>query len=240
MTGTAVVTGAARGIGRAIAERLARDGLQTLLVDLSPRVEETAQELRSRGLSVAAVQADILDPQGREQIAQAVQARGQPLRALVNNAGITRDALLESMTEEDFLQVVRVNLGGAYLLTRRLLPLMGEGSAIVSISSRAYLGNVGQFNYAASKGGLVGMTRALALELAPRIRVNAVAPGLIATDMSLSIPERVRDRLVARIPAGRMGQPEEVAAVVSFLLSDEASYVNGQVVLVCGGRSVGA
>lgn len=237
---TAVVTGAARGIGRAVAERLSRDGFHTLLVDVSPSVAQTAAALRAQGLSAEAVQADILEPAGRDRIAQAVEARGEGLKALVNNAGVTRDGLLENMGEQDFLQVVRVNLGGAYLLTRCLVPLVREGGCVVNVSSRSYLGNVGQFNYAASKGGLVGMTRALALELAPRIRVNAVAPGLIATDMSLAIPERVRERLVARIPMGRMGQPEEVAAAISFLVSDAASYVTGQVLLVCGGRSVGA
>ncbi|MBX6342851.1 MAG: SDR family oxidoreductase, partial [Thermomicrobiaceae bacterium] len=183
--------------------------------------------------------ADMVAAAGREAIAAAVERAGGPLRALVNNAGITRDALIDKMEEDAFLQVIRVNLGGAYLLTRRLLPLFAEGGAIVNLSSRAYLGNVGQFNYAASKGGLVGLTRALALELAPRVRVNAVAPGLIATEMTMAMPEHVRQRLVERIPLGRMGVPAEVASVVAFLVSDAASYVTGQVVLICGGRSVG-
>ena len=238
--GAAVVTGAARGIGRAVAERLAREGLQAWLVDVSPAVHQAAAELQARGLAARPLQADVVTDAGREAVAGALQGAGEGLRVLVNNAGITRDALLASMEEDAFLQVVRVNLGAAYLLTRRLLPLMEDGGAVVNLSSRAYLGNVGQFNYAVSKGGLVGMTRALALELAPRIRVNAVAPGLIATAMSLAIPQRVRDQLVARIPMGRMGQPEEVASVVAFLAGPQASYVTGQVILICGGRSVAA
>jgi NAD(P)-dependent dehydrogenase (short-subunit alcohol dehydrogenase family) len=185
-----------------------------------------------------AVVADITDADGRAQVRAAV---GQaPLRALVNNAGITRDARIGKMAEADFRAVIRVNLGGAYLLTRELLDAFADGGAIVNLSSRAYFGNVGQFNYSASKGGLVGMTRALALELAPRIRVNAVAPGLTASEMTKAMPEKVLTKLVDAIPMGRMAEPSEIAGVVSTLLSPATGYVTGQVLVACGGRSLAA
>jgi NAD(P)-dependent dehydrogenase (short-subunit alcohol dehydrogenase family) len=233
VSGVAVVTGAARGIGAAIAARLADADLDPLLVDLEPSVEETAASL---GGGATAVVADITDPAGREAVRAAVGDR--PLRALVNNAGITRDARIANMSEADFRAVIRINLGGAYEMTRALLDAFADGGAIVNMSSRAYLANIGQFNYSASKGGLVGMTRALALELAPRIRVNAVAPGLTASEMTNAMPDRVLDKLVGAIPAGRMAEPEEIAEVVCALASPGTSYVTGQVVVACGGRSL--
>jgi NAD(P)-dependent dehydrogenase (short-subunit alcohol dehydrogenase family) len=167
-----------------------------------------------------------------------VGSAGGPLVGLVNNAGITRDARLAKMTPADFEAVLAVNLGAAYRLTSALVPLMADGGAIVSISSRAYLGNFGQYNYAISKGGLVGLTRALALRLAPRIRVNAVAPGLIETAMTAAMPPEVLAGLVQRIPLGRPGRPAEVADLVAFLLSAEAAYITGEVYIIGGGRSL--
>jgi 3-oxoacyl-[acyl-carrier protein] reductase len=234
----AVVTGAARGIGRAIAERLGADGLRVLLVDLDPAVEASANELGAGGVEATAVVADVTDGNGRTAVRSAVG--DVPLRVLVNNAGITRDARITKMDDEEFLAVIRVNLGSAYALTRTLLPAMAGEGTIVSLASRAYLGNVGQFNYAASKGGLVGMTRALALELAPGIRVNAVAPGLTASEMTKAMPEHVLDRLVSTIPMGRMAEPREIAETVALLASPAASYVTGQVLIACGGRSIAA
>ena len=142
------------------------------------------------------------------------------------------------MTDENFRAVLEVNLGAAYRLCSAIAPLMSDGASIVNISSRAYLGNFGQFNYSMSKGGLVGLTRALALSLAPAIRVNAVAPGLIGSEMSLAIPEEVRERMVAAIPLERMGTPEEVANLVWFLLTPLSSYITGEVIVVGGGRSL--
>ncbi|MEA2228513.1 MAG: 3-oxoacyl-[acyl-carrier protein] reductase [Solirubrobacteraceae bacterium] len=233
MSGLAVVTGGARGIGAAVAERLAADGLAPLLVDLDPAVEQTAAEL---GGGASAVVADITEPAGRDAVRAAVG--DAPLRALVNNAGITRDARIGKMDEAAFRAVIRVNLGGAYELTRALQDTFADGGAIVNMSSRAYLANIGQFNYSASKGGLVGLTRALALEFAPRVRVNALAPGLTASEMTKAMPEKVLDKLVASIPAGRMAEPEEIAETVAMLVSPTTWYVTGQVLVACGGRSL--
>ncbi len=214
---TAIVTGAARGIGRAIADRLSAEH-DVLRVDLDP--------------SVDGLVADVTKPEDRARI---VAAAGT-VDVLVNNAGITRDARIVKMTEADFLAVIRVNLGAAYELTRALE--FADGACVVSLASRAYLGNFGQFNYSASKGGLVGMTRALALELAPRVRVNAIAPSLTASEMTLAMPEKVREKMIASIPLGRMGEPEEIAETVAALASPATAYVTGQVVVACGGRSL--
>jgi 3-oxoacyl-[acyl-carrier protein] reductase len=216
---TAIVTGAARGIGRAIAERLGEQH-EVLRVDLDP--------------SVDGIVADITKPADRARILAAVDR----VDVLVNNAGITRDARVVKMTDEDFLAVIRVNLGAAYELTTALRDRFADGASVVSLASRAYLGNFGQFNYSASKGGLVGMTRALALELAPRVRVNAIAPSLTASEMTKAMPAKVLDKMIASIPMGRMGEPHEIAETVAALASPAMAYVTGQVVVACGGRSL--
>ncbi|HKX76492.1 MAG TPA: SDR family oxidoreductase [Acidimicrobiia bacterium] len=231
---TAVVTGAAGGIGWALCRRLAGEGHSIVAVDVSPRLADLVAELERGGARVVPVEADLTDPSGPEAVAAACPSG---LSVLVNNAGITRDARLVNLTAADFRAVLEVNLGAAYRLTTSLVPLIGQG-AVVNISSRAYLGNFGQFNYSMSKGGLVGMTRALAQSLAPHIRVNAVAPGLIATEMAQGIPDEVREKMVAAIPLGRMGEPEEVAELVAFLASDRASYLTGEVLVIGGGRSL--
>lgn len=230
---TAIVTGAARGIGKAIAARLAADGHDLVLVDLAPGLAETAVELEKL-TRVTPVQVDLTDPAGIEAVSHAA---GAAVDILVNNAGITRDARLVNLSPEDFDSVLAVNLGATYELTRAIAPLMPTGSAIVSLASRAYLGNFGQYNYAMTKGAVVGMTRALSIEFAPRVRVNAIAPGLIGTEMAMGIPEDIRNRMVSAIPLDRMGEPAEVAALVAFLSSSESSYITGQVVVIGGGRS---
>ena len=234
MSGLVVVTGGAAGIGLAIAARLAA-AQRVVIVDRSPATAEAAAAV---GGGAVAVEADLTTEEGVGAVVAAVGSAGGPLVGLVNNAGITRDARLAKMTPADFEAVLAVNLGAAYRLTSALVPLMADGGAIVSISSRAYLGNFGQYNYAISKGGLVGLTRALALRLAPRIRVNAVAPGLIATAMTAAMPPHVLAGLVQRIPLGRPGRPEEVADLVAFLLSAEAAYITGEVYIIGGGRSL--
>jgi NAD(P)-dependent dehydrogenase (short-subunit alcohol dehydrogenase family) len=233
----AVVTGAAAGIGRAITDRLGTADYTVVAVDISERLAATVLELESNNVRILPVQADLSTEEGLAVVEAAVGGLGDSLNAVINNAGITRDARLINLTDEAFAAVLEVNLGAAYRLTRKLIPHM-EGGSIVSIASRAYLGNFGQFNYSMSKGGLVGMTRGLALELAPPIRVNAVAPGLIATEMSMAIPIEVRQKMVASIPMERMGKPSEVAELVAFLCSDASSYITGEVLVIGGGRSL--
>jgi 3-oxoacyl-[acyl-carrier protein] reductase len=231
---TAVVTGSARGIGLHIARRLTDDHSRIVLVDVSDRLAEAVSELERPGLDVVPVQADLTDPAG----VAAVAAAAGPVDALVNNAGITRDARLVNMTEDDFLAVLDVNLGAPFALIEALTDSFTDGSAVVNISSRAYLGNFGQYNYAMSKGGIVGLTRAMAIRLAPRTRVNAVAPGLTNTEMVTSIPDAVLARMIEAIPLGRMGEPSEIADLVAYLCSARSSYITGQVVVIGGGRSL--
>ncbi len=231
MNGTVVVTGAARGIGRAIAEKLASAGPLTVVgVDVAPELALSEH--------VTPVQVDLTSRDGPATVREAVEGSGAPLIGLVNNAGITRDSRLVNMTDADFAAVIEVNLGAAYRLCVELAPLISDGGAIVNIASRAYLGNFGQFNYSMSKGGLVGLTRALALSLAPAVRVNAVAPGLISSEMSMGIPEDIREKMVSAIPLDRMGTPDEIANTVWWLLTPLSSYITGEVIVVGGGRSL--
>jgi NAD(P)-dependent dehydrogenase (short-subunit alcohol dehydrogenase family) len=231
MNGSIVVTGAARGIGQAIAERLAANpSFAVIGVDLAPEL--------ALAEDIVGVQVDLTSDDGIEAVREAVETAGLPLLGVVNNAGITRDSRLVNMTDESFQAVLDVNLGAAYRLSTVLAPLIAEGGSIVNIASRAYLGNFGQFNYSMSKGGVVGLTRAMALSLAPHVRVNAIAPGLIGTEMAMAIPEDVLEKMVSAIPLDRMGTPEEIANVVWFLLTPLSSYITGHVVVVGGGRSL--
>ncbi|HSM45069.1 MAG TPA: SDR family oxidoreductase [Acidimicrobiia bacterium] len=225
MSGLAVVTGAARGIGRSIGERLQAEGYLVVGVDVGDGLADTSFE---------PVQIDLTTAEGVAAVADTVG--GRRLEVLVNNAGITRDARLVNLTEADVAAVLDVNLGAPYHLCRELAPRIAKGGSIVNLASRAYLGNFGQFNYSMSKGGVVGLTRALALELAPAVRVNAIAPGLIATEMSLAIPDEIRDKMVANIPLGRMGEPEEIADLVAWMI--RPGYITGHVFVIGGGRSL--
>ncbi|MDE0189607.1 MAG: SDR family NAD(P)-dependent oxidoreductase [bacterium] len=235
---TAVITGAGRGIGLATALRFVEEGFHVLMADLDPAVIETAATLNG-GRHTRGIVADVATAQGRRAIVSAMEERGGALAALVNNAGIVRDVRLVNMTDEQFAVVVGVNLGGAYQLTRQLVPFLGEGSAVVSISSRAYLGSFGQFNYTMSKGGLIGMTRALARQLAPqKIRVNIVAPGFTESILSRSMRPELRERLVNTAVLRRAAEPEEIADLISFLCSDKSLFITGQVMLIDGGRSL--
>jgi NAD(P)-dependent dehydrogenase (short-subunit alcohol dehydrogenase family) len=236
VTDAAVITGAAGALGRAFAARLGREGLGLLLVDRDPRVAAVADGL---GGAVPCV-ADLAAADAATPVVAALDDHGWRPRVLVNNAGINRDARAMKMTEEDFAAVIRVDLVGPARLTEALRPYMPEGSAVVHIASRAALGNFGQANYAAAKAGLVGLTRAWALRWAPHVRVNALAPGFVDTPMTAGMPEDVLARLLARVPAQRMGSPAEMAEIVAFLASPAASYVTGQVLLACGGRSIAA
>lgn len=228
--GTAIVTGAAGGLGGRIGERLAAAGHELLLVDLDPAVAEVAGAAGARS-----VVADLTTAAG---VGAVLAAAGEDVAVLVNNAGITRDARATKMSEGDFAAVIEINLVAAMRLTLALEPRYRDGAAVVNLSSRASLGNFGQANYSASKSGLVGFGRALAQRWAPRVRVNAVAPSLVDTPMTQAMPPEVLAKMVARIPAGRIGTPDDVAGIVAFLASPEAGYITGQVLFACGGRSV--
>lgn len=233
---TGIVTGAARGIGAETAKRLAEDLDHLVLVDLAPELAGTAVEITDGDTCVTPVQVDLTTDDGIEAVIGALG--GRSVEAVVNNAGITRDARLVNMTTEEFAAVLDVNLGAPHRLIQALIGRFGEGAGIVNIASRAYLGNFGQFNYSMSKGGLVGLTRSLAIELAPRVHVNAVAPGLIATEMAMGMPDDIRDRMVEAIPMRRMGDPREVAELVAFLASPRSGYITGHVHVIGGGRSL--
>jgi NAD(P)-dependent dehydrogenase (short-subunit alcohol dehydrogenase family) len=231
-----IVTGAAGGIGAAISERLAAEVDHLVLVDLAPELAHASEEIADAGTRVSPVQVDLTSDDGLAAVIAALG--GDPVTMVVNNAGITRDARLVNMTEADFAAVLAVNLGAPHRLVQALAGRFAEGAGIVNIASRAYLGNFGQFNYSMSKGGIVGLTRALAIELAPRVHVNAVAPGLIATEMAMGIPDDVRMPMIEAIPMKRMGEPSEVAELVAFLASARASYITGHVHVIGGGRSL--
>ncbi|MFW5791295.1 MAG: 3-oxoacyl-[acyl-carrier-protein] reductase [Desulfohalobiaceae bacterium] len=238
---TAVVTGGSRGIGRAVALRLARTGLQVYLtyVTKPDLAEDVCNQIRDGGGAATAFQLDVGREEDvssffKEQVKDKVQ-----LEVLVNNAGMTKDGLLVRMKPEAWESVLRVNLSGAFACLQQAARIMirqRRGRIVNMASVVALMGNPGQANYVASKAGLVGLTKTAALELAPRgITVNAVAPGFIATDMTAGLSEEVASSYMERIPLGTFGKPEDVANAVAFLASDEASYITGQVLSVNGG-----
>ncbi len=240
----ALVTGASRGIGRAVACGLAADGFDLALV-YAGNADAAADAVAACGAAGATARAYRCDVSNADEVkatADAVLADFGSVWALVNNAGITRDTLLARMKDEDFARVLEVNLTGAFNMMRALTrPLMRQrGGRIVSMSSVVGLmGNAGQANYAASKAGLIGLTKSVARELAPRgVTVNAVAPGFVRTDMTAALPEQVVERYEGQIPLGRLADPEEVAGVVRFLVSDAAAYVTGEVIRVDGGMAM--
>lgn len=241
---TAVVTGGSRGIGRATCLELARGGANIVFsyAGNTAAAEETAGACRTLGANTVALQGDVSDGAAvKELMETAVRTFGR-IDILVNNAGITRDGLLLTMKEEDFDRVIETNLKGAFLCTKAASRVMmrQKYGRIINLSSVVGLrGNAGQANYAASKAGLVGMTKSLARELASRnITVNAVAPGFITTDMTASLPEAAREKLLADIPMDRLGTPDDVAAAIAFFAGDAAGYLTGQVLCVDGGMAM--
>jgi 3-oxoacyl-[acyl-carrier protein] reductase len=242
----ALVTGAAQGIGAATARRLAAEGASVAVVDLTvERGQSVVDEITAAGGVAVAYGCDVSDPTSVDETTDAVVERFGRLDILVNNAGITRDNLLFKMSKDDWDAVLSINLTGVFLCSQAAQRHMvaQRSGKIVNLSSRSALGNRGQANYAATKAGVQGLTATLALELGPfNINVNAVAPGYVATSMTAATasrvgasPEEHQERAAANTPLRRVGRPEEIAAVITFLAGDDASYVSGQTLYVNGG-----
>jgi 3-oxoacyl-[acyl-carrier protein] reductase len=237
----AIVTGGGRGIGRAIALRLAEAGANIVVNDIEP-VEAVIKEIKAMGRQALPVVADVSSASEVERmVAEAISAYGR-IDILVNNAGIARDQLLLRMTEEDWDRVLAVDLKSVFLCTRAVLKYMVKQrwGRIISLSSIAgIMGNPGQASYAAAKAGIIGFTRTVAKEVASRgITVNAIAPGFIDTEMTRHLKADWKDELKKQIPLGRLGSPGDVAEAVAFLASDAASYITGQVLVVDGGMTI--
>jgi 3-oxoacyl-[acyl-carrier protein] reductase len=235
----AIVTGASRGIGRAIAEQMARQGVVVIAAARGENARAVAEEIQAAGGRAEAVALDVTEAGAAERVVASVLERHSRIDILVNNAGITRDQLMLRMKRDDWDAVLATNLTAAFTLTQAVLkPMIRQrGGRIICISSVVgQSGNAGQANYAASKAGLIGFVKSIALEVASRgITANVVAPGLIETEMTRAMDAETHDQWAARIPLRRLGTPADVASAVCFLASDEASYITGHVLAVNGG-----
>lgn len=237
----AVITGGARGIGRAIAETFAQRGAKVVIADLKyDLAQSSAQEISAAtGRETLAVEVNVSELQSANEMIDATLSKFEQVDILVNNAGITRDTLIVRMDEDDWNAVINVNLKGAFNCSKAVIRQMMKQryGRIVNISSvSGQIGQVGQTNYSASKAGIIGFTKALAREVASRnITVNAVAPGFIPTALTVDLPEELKKTILDATPLRRMGKPEEIAYAVAFLASDEAAYITGQVLAVDGG-----
>lgn len=240
----ALITGGARGIGKALALRFAAEGASIAFSDLKydENMEATEKEIQAMGVQTKGFASNAASLEDSEKLAEAVVATFGRIDILVNNAGITRDNLLMRMTEQDWDLVINVNLKSAFNLTKavqRTMIKQRSGSIINMSSVVGVNGNAGQSNYSASKAGMIGFTKSMAQELGSRsVRCNAIAPGFIETEMTHKLPEDVRIQWISTIPLRRSGKPEDVADVAVFLASDLSSYVTGQVISVCGGMSM--
>jgi 3-oxoacyl-[acyl-carrier protein] reductase len=241
---SAIVTGSARGLGLAMAERFGEEGARVVLSDIdTAALEDARSKLAARGFEVTALASDVTDEDSVAALVRNGADTWGAVDVMVNNAGITRDAVLRKMTTADFMQVIQVHLLGAWLGTKTASLRMreqGTGGSIINISSMSgKVGNAGQTNYSAAKAGLIGLTKAAAKEGARYgIRVNAIQPGLIRTAMTDAMPPEVRDARIAEIPLGRIGEPRDVANTALFLASDLASYLTGITIEVSGGRNM--
>jgi len=237
----AVVTGGGRGIGRSIAVRLAHEGADVAISYRSndEAADETAKLVRGAGVRCETFQGDVASPEDVEALFKGVDEAFGRVDILVNNAGVTRDNLMMRMKEEEFDEVLRTNLKGTYVCTHAVLRKMvrARWGRIVNVSSVVGLvGNAGQANYAASKAGLIGFTKSVAREVAQRgITANAIAPGYVETELTGSLPDKVKEQILAQVPMGRFGEPEEISEVVAFLAGEGAGYVTGQTITVDGG-----
>ena len=236
----AIITGGAGGIGFAAAERFAMEGAKVAIADFNAgQGEARAHELREKGYEVTFFQVNVADRESVDHLVERVRSVFGKIDILINNAGITRDAMLSKLSVEDFQQVLDVNLTGVFHCTQAVLPVMlenGRGKIINTSSVTGVYGNVGQTNYAATKAGVVGMTKTWAKELGRKgINVNAVAPGFIETGMTAKVPEKILAQMLNMVPLARLGKPEDIANAYLFLASDESNYVNGTVLHVDGG-----
>jgi len=235
----AIVTGAARGIGKAIAQKLSREGATVVICDLMEEISATAEELSSEGATVLPIKVDVTNTEAVESMVQETIDKLGRIDILVNNAGIVRDALLVRMKESDWDAVISVNLKGTFNCTKAVAkPMMKQraGRIVNMASVMGIIGNVGQANYSASKAGIIGLTKSSAKELGRRgITVNAIAPGFIMSKMTESLPEDQKEQALKSIPLGFLGSPEDIANLVAFLVSDSARYITGQVIKVDGG-----
>lgn len=235
----ALVTGAARGIGRGIAERLAQEGAAVVVADIhSAGAEEVVAAITHGGRRAIAMRLDVSDAENARQVVEAAAAWGGRLDVLVNNAGINMDAMMHKMTIEQWDTVIRVDLTGVFYCLQPTSIIMREqkSGSIINISSASWQGNIGQANYAAAKAGVIGLTKTAAKELAKyQVRVNAICPGFIDTEMTRGVSSQTWNAMVSKIPLGRVGSPQDVANVIVFLASDEAAYVTSEVINVGGG-----